>query len=284
MFHRSMRKWFAMSAVSAAVFSGFGAVTLAPAQDPADAPKQVEKDVSVPTTPRPKSAPVARRGPAAAGRLGRHDILDLEAAVGQAELILAVRLVDVTETKIVHGGRTEQVTQQYKFEPVRVLKGIFARDALLMTGQDLGIYRFADAADRLERGQLMLVMLGRQGEGYFNCCPGETLGQSIPRLAGQDDPLLKAVDVLIAATRKRDRLERVALFRDGLKSARGRDAAPLLLAIGRRPMLGSQAPGTIVAILPLLKSSPQAHGTVTRARPGVLHGIPQILVGPGSPG
>ena len=46
-------------------------------------------------------------GPAIAfaGRPDRSEILDLEPAVVQAELILAVRLVDVTETKIVHGGR-----------------------------------------------------------------------------------------------------------------------------------------------------------------------------------
>src|SRR5690242_20399492 len=37
--------------------------------------------------------------------VSRPDVLDLEPAVAQAELILAVRLVDVTETKIVHGGR-----------------------------------------------------------------------------------------------------------------------------------------------------------------------------------
>src|SRR5205085_6349039 len=107
----------------------------------------------------------------AAGRrvrsvVNRPDVLDLEPSVAQAELILAVRLVDVTDTKIVHGGRNVQVTQQYRFEPVRVLKGIFARDELLMTGQDLGVYRFAEGPDRLERGQLMLVLLGRQGQNY----------------------------------------------------------------------------------------------------------------------
>jgi hypothetical protein len=37
--------------------------------------------------------------------INRPDVLDLEPAVAQAELILAVRLADVTETKIVHGGR-----------------------------------------------------------------------------------------------------------------------------------------------------------------------------------
>ena len=209
------------------------------------------------------------------GNADRHLILDLEPAVAQAELILAVRLVDVTETKIVHGGRTEQVTQQYKFEPVRVLKGIFARDALLMTGQDLGIYRFAASGDRLDRGQLMLVLLGRQGEAYFNCCAGETLNQSIPRLAGRDDPLLGAVDVLIASARRRDRLERVSLLRDGLNAAKGRDASPLLLALGRRPMLAAQSPRMIEAIAPFLKvESPALRAVAARTLGSLLAADP----------
>ena len=122
--------------------------------------------------------------------VNRPDVLDLELAVTQAELILAVRLVEVTETKIVHGGRDVQVTEQYRFEPVRILKGIFARESLLLTGQDLGIYRFAGGSDRLPRGQLMLVLLGRQGQNYFNCCAAPTLAQSIPRLESKEDPLL----------------------------------------------------------------------------------------------
>jgi hypothetical protein len=107
------------------------------------------------------------RASAGAGRLDRPDILDLEPAVVQAELIVAVRLVDVTETKIVHGGRDVRITEQFRFEPIRVLKGIFAHESLLMTGEDLGIYRFAQSTDRLARGQLMLVLLGRQGQNYF---------------------------------------------------------------------------------------------------------------------
>ena len=81
--------------------------------------------------------------------ISRPDVLDLESAVAQAELVLAVRLTEVTETKIVHGGTNVQVTEQFRFEPVRVLKGIFARESLLLTGQDLGIYRFAGGSERL---------------------------------------------------------------------------------------------------------------------------------------
>jgi HEAT repeat protein len=212
--------------------------------------------------------PVLKRAPAffpegvQSGRLDkqidRQDILDLEPAVAQAELILAVRLVDVTETKIVRGGRNVEITEQFRFEPVRVLKGIFARESLSLTGQDLGIYRFAESSDRLTRGQLLLVLLGRQGQNYFNCNSGQTLAQSIPRLESQDDPLLPAVDVLIAMTRKRDRADRVVLLRDGLKKAAGQGVAPLLLALGRRAFLAAHTEGATKAVLPHLRSTSPA--------------------------
>ncbi len=218
-----------------------------------------------------------------AARMG---ILDLEPAVAQAELVLAVRLVDVTETKIIHGGQNVQVTQQYRLEPIRVLKGIFARTELLMTGQDLGIYRFAEGADRLERGQLMLVLLGRQGQGYFNCnCNGvATLALSIPRLDSKDDPLLAAVDVLIATMRKRDRAERVALLRDGLKGAKGRDAAPLLLALGRRALPAAQDPAIAEAVLPHLKAgSPAIREVAAKTLGALLGAIPRPRADRGAP-
>ena len=178
---------------------------------------------------------------AVAGRLNRPDILDLEPAVAQAELIVAVRLVDVTETKIVHGGRDVRITEQFRFEPVRVLKGIFAHESLLMTGEDLGIYRFAESSDRLARGQLMLILLGRQGQNYFNCNPAQTLAQSIPRLEGKDEPLLAAVDTLIGMSRERDRAARVALLVDGLKAAKGRGGTAASVAGAPGPDGGTSA-------------------------------------------
>jgi len=206
-------------------------------------------------SPAPGQVPAFPAQAKAGSNLDRGDkreILDLEPAVAQAELILAVRLVDVSETKIVHGGRNIEITEQYRFEPVRVLKGIFARESLLLTGQDLGIYRFAESSDRLNRGQLMLVLLGRQGQSYFNCNGARTLAQSIPRLASKEDPLLTTVEALISMTRKRDRAERVTLLRDGLKSATARSVAPLLLSMKRRALPASQIAGVGEAILPHL--------------------------------
>ena len=166
-------------------------------------------------------------------RIDRQDILDLEPAVAQAELILAVRLVDVTETKIVRGGRNVEITEQFRFEPVRVLKGIFARESLLDDRSRSGDLSVRGKLRPATRGQLLLVLLGRQGQNYFNCNGGQTLAQSIPRLESQDDPLLPAVDVLIAMTRKRDRADRIVLLRDGLKTASGPRRGPI--AAGARP-------------------------------------------------
>ena len=61
----------------------------------------------------------------------KQGLLDLESAIAQAELIIAVRLLDVSESKIVHGGKQEQVTAQYRFEPVRTLsRGMVQRAAV----------------------------------------------------------------------------------------------------------------------------------------------------------
>src|SRR6516225_6408144 len=59
--------------------------------------------------------------------------LDLEAAVARSDLVIVARVDEVSERKIIHGGKSEQVSQQFKFAPVRTLKGIFARDALWLT-------------------------------------------------------------------------------------------------------------------------------------------------------
>ena len=180
---------------------------------------------------------VVDRGRTAFKPASRPDVLDLELSLQRADLVVAAKLVDVTESKVVQGGRNVQVTQQYRFEPVRIIKGIFAREALLMTGTDLGVYQFAAAGDRLQPGQTLLILLARQGQNFLNCNPAPTLNQSIPRLSGADDALLSAVDVLIVAARQRDRKARVQTLLDGLTNAKGRAAGPLLLALRRRAVI-----------------------------------------------
>lgn|GEM_PF-1649615 len=200
--------------------------------------------------------------------VSRPDVLDLESSLQRADLVVAAKLTEITESRVVQGGRNVQVTEQYRFEPIRVIKGIFARQALLMTGDDLGIYQFAATGDRLQPGQILLILLARQGQNFVNCNAAATLEQSIPRLTGADDPLLSAVSVLIAAAHQRDRKARVQTLLEGLTKAKGREAGPLLLALQRRAVIVARNTSlhkdadkqenreSVVghAILPLLKS------------------------------
>ncbi|WP_406698878.1 HEAT repeat domain-containing protein [Singulisphaera sp. Ch08] len=195
--------------------------------------------VQAPATP--KEAPKSARD-AQTRRPAKQGILDLEDPIARADLILVVRLADITEAKIVHGGKTEVVTQQFRFEPVRTLKGIFARDSMLLTGQDLGTSQFAAGSSGLERGQLLLLLLARQGAGYLNCNQAGSLEQSIPRLRDQTDPLLSAVEALLAVTQTGDRGAKVAMLLDALRKAKDRDAAPLLISLRRRATFAAQTP------------------------------------------
>jgi hypothetical protein len=199
-----------------------------------------DRFVAPPTTPAPS---IVR-----ARNVAKQGLLDLEDAIARAELVIAVRLLDVSETRIVHGGKQVESTLQYRFEPVRTLKGIYARDSLLLTGQDLGIYRYGAGPDKVERGQVFLLLLGRNGPGYVNCNEAGSLDLSIPRLSGPEDPLLASVETLIAVTQQRDRSRKAMLLIDGLRVAKGRDAVPLLVSLRRRAMLAAQAPGVLEAL------------------------------------
>src|SRR6202790_5765847 len=85
--------------------------------------------------------------------------LDLESALADSGLVLVGRVIDVSETKLGVGGKGQRSLLQYKFEPVLVLKGVFSRESLLLTSDDLGTQQFTDAAP-IEPGQLRLLVLG----------------------------------------------------------------------------------------------------------------------------
>jgi HEAT repeat protein len=229
-----------------------------------------EAQVKAPARPAPRPPATPEPTIVRARNAAKQGLLDLEDGVARAELVIAVRLLDVSESKIVRGGKQEDVTLQYRFEPVRTLKGIYARDVLLLTGQDLGIYRYGAGPAQVERGQMFLLLLGRSGPGYVNCNQAGSLDLSIPRLSGQDDPLLAAVDTLIAVTQQRDRSRKAALLIDGLRVARGHDAVPLLVSLRRRAILAAQAPGVLEALArPLRDPSP----VVKEAAAGTLEAI-----------
>jgi len=72
--------------------------------------------------------------------------LDLEPALSEASLVLVGRVEDVRETKIALGGKGERSLLQFQFAPVLVLKGVFSRESLSLTSDDLGIWNFTGEA------------------------------------------------------------------------------------------------------------------------------------------
>jgi HEAT repeat protein len=149
------------------------------------------------------------------------------------------------------GGKGERSLLQYKFEPVFVLKGVFSRESLLLTSDDLGTQQFTDAAP-IETGQLRLLVLGHSFAGYAMSREAPNLDQAIPPLRDPNDGLLATVKVLLAVNHSSDRAEKVALLLDGLRKQTGASAVPLLVAVERRSLLAAQTSGAVGSIAPLL--------------------------------
>jgi HEAT repeat protein len=180
--------------------------------------------------------------------------LDLEPALNEASLVIAAQVLDVSETKMVFGGKMETTLREYKFAPVTILKGVYARDMLSMSSQDLGLFRSGEESP-IERGQFRLLMLGRSRNGYAILRPDSRVEQSIPPLIGASDGLIESVKTLLAVSATTDRLERVHLLAAGLQARSGVAAVPLLVSMERRRLLAAQTPGVIDAISRQLRDS-----------------------------
>ena len=175
--------------------------------------------------------------------------LSLENAVASSDLILAAQVIDVTEIKLMRGGKGESAMFQYKFKPARVLKGVFARDELSLGSADLGLYR-AEDMKAIKQGAFMLIFLGRSDVGYRNAnrVDNGAPGQSMPPLGDAHDPLLDAVGTLLAVNAERDRSRRVSLLIDGLNKTSGPGAVALLKSLERRALLAAQNAGVAGAV------------------------------------
>jgi hypothetical protein len=58
--------------------------------------------------------------------------------VGQAHLVMVARVASISRVTVVEGAKTDVTLREYRFQPVRLLKGIFQRAELSMTASDLG--------------------------------------------------------------------------------------------------------------------------------------------------
>jgi hypothetical protein len=161
--------------------------------------------------------------------------------------VLVGRVTDVSETKVGVGGKGERSLLQYKFEPVLVLKGVFSREALLLSSDDLGTQQFTDAVP-IEPGQLRLLVLGRSFAGYAMRREAPSLDQAIPPLRDTKDELLVTVKILLAVNHSSDRAKKVALLLDGLRKQKGAPVIPLLVALERRSLLAAQTSDAVGSI------------------------------------
>lgn len=125
--------------------------------------------------------------------------LDLEQAVSEASLVLVARVAEITETKLILGGKVEQSLQQFQFEPLQVLKGVFSRKVLLLSSNDLGGYQFGNVTRQIKTGQIRMLILGRSREGYALVRTNASLDQALPILQDENDPRLEGA--LAAAIR-----------------------------------------------------------------------------------
>jgi HEAT repeat protein len=173
--------------------------------------------------------------------------LDLEAPLSDASLVLVARVVDVSETRIMMGGKGESALLQFKFAPVLVLKGVLSRDLLSLTSQDLGIQGFGDSAT-IERGQIRLLMLARTGQGYAVQRRSPHFDQEIPPLSGDSDEMIGAIKVLLAVNATPERPNKIALLVAALRTERGPAAIPLLASLQRRSLLAVQTPGVVEVV------------------------------------
>src|SRR5688572_5262783 len=64
---------------------------------------------------------------------------NLEPGLGQAHLVMVARVESISQVTIVEGAKTDVPLREFRFQPVKRLKGIFQRDELSMTASDLGI-------------------------------------------------------------------------------------------------------------------------------------------------
>ncbi|MEM1188089.1 MAG: hypothetical protein AAGI72_06170 [Pseudomonadota bacterium] len=180
---------------------------------------------------------------------------DLEPSLESAALVLAVRVDEVLPVRVIHGGKGGQTIQQYRFAPVRVLKGVFTRPELLMTSADLRPYVSTFEPDAIRTGQHRLLILGRSDVGFYGLRRGDTTEQSYPRLIGPDDPMLDAAEGLLAQQETTDRKELVINLGNYLPQARESGAVALLAALEKRSDVAAQHMPTVSALASKLRSN-----------------------------
>src|SRR5437660_785205 len=110
----------------------------------------------------------------------------LEPGVSQAHLVMVARVASISQVTVVEGAKTDVALREYRFQPIRRLKGIFQRDQLSMTAADLGCPpEDPTLACPLKEGEFRLLILAQQQGRFLGCvsaAPGaSTFGERVPQ-------------------------------------------------------------------------------------------------------
>ncbi len=167
---------------------------------------------------------------------------NLEPSIDRAHLVMVARVDRISRIAVVEGAKTDVVMREYRFQPIRVLKGIFQRDQLLMTASDLGCpSEDVNTVPPLTEGEFRLLILAQQSGqpfGLMGCVaasPGAmTFEQRVPLVKGPNDSLVGVVETLIKVADSRSRRERAKLLVDRLAGVDGIAAIPLLTSLKLR--------------------------------------------------
>ena len=94
---------------------------------------------------------------------GEFEGWNLEPGLNKAHLVMVARVTGISRVTIVEGAKTDVALREFRFQPVKRLKGIFPRDALSMRASDLGISaNDAGLAPPLKEGEFRLLILVQQ--------------------------------------------------------------------------------------------------------------------------
>ena len=209
-------------------------------------PAAADENPTPPELPDPAAAKPASNLNHSSSAEKNFENWNLEPSVQQAQLIIVARVANISEVTIVEGAKTDKSFREYRFTPVRILKGLFQRDELAMTVGDLGLPPGEAALDpHLKEGEYRLLILVQQasnpfggGIRSFGCvtaAPGvTTFAQRVPLLSGPEDPLVGVAETLIKVTDSRSRRDRAKLLIDRLAKTDGIAAVPLLTSLQLR--------------------------------------------------
>jgi HEAT repeat protein len=191
---------------------------------------------------------------------------NLEPGVNQAHLVMVARVASISRLTVVEGAKTDVAIREYRFQPIRRLKGLFQRDQLSMTTADLGCpVEHTSLAPPLKEGEFRLLILAQQQGMSYGCvsaAPGATtFEQRVPLLSGPDDPLVAVVETLIQVADSRSRRDRANLLVKRLEGVDGLPAVPILSSLRFRADWAAADDRSLPALLRLARDpSPAVRG------------------------